>query len=85
MVHEKRFGKVKKAEFHFVAKDPVPHGQDPKNGKVDIEVVYRNGKTWSLTGTFDEGMLDATITGPEGNTLSVQWEKNGKSKESTPL
>ncbi len=78
VVHEKRFGAVKKAEFHFVAKDPVPEGEDPNNGSVDIKIIFRNDKTATLTGTFDEGELEATLTGPEGNTLTLIWNEAGE-------
>jgi hypothetical protein len=74
---EPRWGLVKKWEFHFIADDPVPHGEKAKNGSVEIIAIYKDGKTASLAGTFDVGKLDATLTGPEGNSLTVKWDTNG--------
>jgi hypothetical protein len=85
LTHEKRFGKVKKAEFHFVAEEPVPQGENPKSGKVDIRVEFRNGKIWTLSGTFDENGLDVIITGPEGNTLEVKWNRDGEVLEAPQI
>ncbi|MFC1586233.1 hypothetical protein ACFL5V_11865 [Fibrobacterota bacterium] len=78
--HEKRFGPIALEEFHFVTEEPFMEGQEPTSGTVEALVEYRNGDLVTVSGTFSEGLLQATITGPDG-TLTVTWDADGEQVE----
>jgi uncharacterized protein with GYD domain len=73
----KRFGFEREAEFNFVSDEPIPHGAEPVSGKFDGKATYANGKTATLSGLFSPDGFSAEYTGPEGNTVSVVYNKNG--------
>lgn len=73
----KRFGFEREAEFNFVSDEPIPHGAEPVSGSFDGKATYANGKTATLTGSFSTAGFSAKYTGPEGNTVSVVYSKNG--------
>lgn len=74
---EKKLGFERSAEFNFVAGEPVPHGQDPVSGTFDGKATYANGKSATLKGSFSPSGFSAEFTGPEGNTVKVEFAKNG--------
>jgi hypothetical protein len=74
----KRFGWERDAEFHFLPSEPVPHGQEAKAGSFSGKVTYANGKSATLEGSFTETLFTATFTGPEGNSVTVTYNKNGQ-------
>jgi hypothetical protein len=73
----KRFGLEREAEFNFVSAKPIPHGAEPEAGTFDGKATYANGKTASLKGSFSPDGFSAEFTGPEGNTVKVEYTKNG--------
>ncbi len=73
---QKRFGFERSAEFHFVAGEPVPHGQDPVSGTFEGQATYANGQSASLKGSFSPTGFDAEFTGPEG-TVSISFSAQG--------
>jgi hypothetical protein len=74
---QKRWGFERSAEFNFVAGEPVPHGQDAKSGSFDGKATYANGKSATLKGSFSPEGFSAEFTGPEGNTVKVEYAKSG--------
>lgn len=74
---QKRFGFERSAEFNFIAGAPVPHGQDPVSGKFDGKATYANGQSATLKGEFSPTGFSAEYTGPEGNTVKVEFTKGG--------
>jgi hypothetical protein len=74
---EKKLGFERSAEFHFVAGEPVPHGQDPGSGTFEGKATYANGKTAALKGSFTPEGFKAEFTGPEGNTVTVEFTRSG--------
>ncbi len=72
---ERKFGLIKSEEFHFVSQDPVMEGEEPTSGTIEILVNFKDGKSASLVGSFEEGHVEGTLTGPEGNTVSFSWTK----------
>jgi hypothetical protein len=56
----------------------VPHGQEAKAGSFSGKVTYANGKSATLEGSFTETLFTATFTGPEGNSVTVTYNKNGQ-------
>lgn len=74
---QKRWGFERSAEFNFVAGEPVPHGQDAKSGRFDGKATYANGKSATLKGSFSPDGFSAEFTGPEGNTVKVEYAKTG--------
>lgn len=73
----KQRGFERDAEFNFVSDAAIPHGQQPVSGRFDGHVSYADGKSASLEGTFSPTGFSAKFTGPEGNTVSVEYAKNG--------
>ncbi|MDB5104986.1 MAG: hypothetical protein JWP91_2675 [Fibrobacteres bacterium] len=73
----KRLVLERDAEFNFVSAKPIPHGQEPVEGTFDGKVAYANGKSASLKGSFSPSGFSAEFTGPEGNTVKVEFTKNG--------
>lgn len=74
---QKKFGFERNAEFHFVAGQPVPHGQEPVSGTFEGKAVYANGQTATLKGSFSPSGFSAEFTGPEGNTVKVELTRSG--------
>lgn len=74
---QKRFGFERSAEFNFVSAAPIPHGKEPAAGSFDGKATYANGKTATLKGSFSPAGFQAEYTGPEGNTVSVEFTKSG--------
>lgn len=74
---QKRFGFERSAEFNFIAGAPVPHGQDPVSGKFDGKATYANGQSATLKGEFSPSGFSAEYTGPEGNTVKVEFTRSG--------
>ncbi|MEO6094506.1 MAG: hypothetical protein ABIW76_02115 [Fibrobacteria bacterium] len=73
----KRFGFEREAEFNFVSDEPIPHGAEPVSGTFDGSATYANGRTATLSGSFSPAGFSGKYTGPEGNTVSVVYSKNG--------
>lgn len=73
----KKRGFERSAEFHFIAGEPVPHGQDPESGTFEGRATYANGKSASLEGSFSPEGFKAEFTGPEGNTVTVEFTLSG--------
>ncbi len=74
---QKRYGLERAAEFHFVSDAGIPHGQEPVSGTFHGSATYANGQSASLEGSFSPAGFTAEFTGPDGNTLSVVYSKNG--------
>jgi hypothetical protein len=74
----KQHGFERDAEFNFVSDEAIPHGQQPVSGSFDGNVSYANGKSASLEGTFSPTKFSAKYTGPEGNSVTVEYTKNGE-------
>lgn len=74
---QKRFGFERSAEFNFVAGEPVPHGKDPVSGTFDGKVTYANGQSATLQGEFSPSGFSAEYTGPDGNSVKVEFTKSG--------
>lgn len=74
---QKRFGFERSAEFNFVAGEPVPHGEDAKSGSFDGKATYANGQSATLKGSFSPDGFSAEFTGPEGNTVKVEFARSG--------
>lgn len=74
---QKRFGFERSAEFNFVAGEPVPHGEDAVSGTFDGKATYANGQSATLKGEFSPAGFSAEFTGPEGNTVKVEFTKSG--------
>lgn len=66
-----RLGPADSVTFHSSFDPPVPSGEDPVGGTFELETIWRNGKESSLVGTFSEGVIKATFTGPEGKVVEV--------------
>ena len=73
----KRFGLEREAEFNFISAQPIPHGAEPVAGSFDGKATYANGKTATLSGTFSPAGFSVKYTGPEGNTVTVEFTKRG--------
>jgi hypothetical protein len=73
----KRFGLEREAEFNFISAQPIPHGAEPVAGTFDGKVSYANGKSATLSGTFSPEGFSVKYTGPEGNTVTVEFTKQG--------
>jgi hypothetical protein len=71
-------GAVKSRTFDFVTTSPVHDGRKPVSGHVEGTVTYGSGKTATLSADFSAAGFSGTWTGPNGNTLTVTWDKNGK-------
>lgn len=74
---QKKIGFEREAEFHFWSDAPVLKGQEPKAGHFEGEATYANGKKASLKGEFSPNGFSAEYTGPEGNTVTVQFSAAG--------
>ncbi|MBD3392839.1 MAG: hypothetical protein GF418_12100 [Chitinivibrionales bacterium] len=74
--HEKRLGWVRKLTYDFATDEPVPEGQEPTSGHIEMSVEYANGETASLEADFADGSFSGTYTGPDG-TFSVTWNDDG--------
>jgi hypothetical protein len=77
MSKEHTSGIVKTRTFDFVTTNPVHDGRKPVSGHVEGTVTYGNGKTASISADFSATGFSGTWTGPNGNTLTVKWDKNG--------
>jgi hypothetical protein len=73
----KRFGLEREAEFHFVSSKPIPHGAEPVAGTFDGKATYANGKSATMSGSFSPEGFSVKYTGPEGNTVTVEFTKQG--------
>ncbi len=73
----KRLGFEREAEFNFASAKPIPHGAEPVEGSFDGKATYANGKSASMHGSFSPNGFSAEFTGPEGNTVKVEYSKNG--------
>lgn len=71
------YGPVQTAEFHFVASEPIPQGEEAKSGTVNIRVQYKDGREATLVGTFSEGQVEATVTDADGNEETITYAPNG--------
>lgn len=74
---QKRFGLEREADFHFISDEGIPHGQEPVSGTFNGSAEYANGKSISLSGSFSPDGFSAEFTGPEGNTVTVEYARNG--------
>lgn len=74
---EKRMGWVRNRTFKFTSDTGFRSGEDPKSGHVEMSVTYFNGKSASLVADFNETGFSGTYTNPQGETVSVQWDRNG--------
>ena len=70
-----RLGALDSLNLHYTFSPAVAFGSEPESGSFELEARYRNGKDATLTGTFDNGTIEATFTGPEGKTTEVKIEK----------
>jgi hypothetical protein len=73
----KRFGLEREAEFNFISGQPIPHGAEPVAGTFDGKATYANGKSATLSGSFSPQGFSVKYTGPEGNTVTVEFTKQG--------
>lgn len=73
----KRYGLEREAEFNFISTQPIPHGAEPVAGTFDGKATYANGKSATLSGTFSPAGFSVRYTGPEGNTVTVEFTKQG--------
>ncbi|HKP94726.1 MAG TPA: hypothetical protein VJ385_03115 [Fibrobacteria bacterium] len=73
----KKLGLEREAEFHFISATGIPHGQEPVSGSFHGFAKYANGQSAGLKGTFSPSGFSAEFTGPEGNTITVEYAKNG--------
>ncbi len=76
--HEAKIGPITKAQFDFIANPPVPHGQDPKGGTVNMMVDFRNGESFTVTGEFSPSSLTLNIKDSKGNTFKGTWNQDGE-------
>jgi hypothetical protein len=74
---QKKFGLEREAEFHFISDEGIPHGQEPVAGTFYGSAKYANGQTASVKGSFSPAGFSAEYTGPEGNTIKVEYTKSG--------
>ena len=74
--HEARLGPVASATFDFVANPAFPQGTDPEGGDVNMSVTFRNGDTFTVSGSFSPTGLELMITGPDG-TFHGKWDAEG--------
>ena len=74
---EKKFGLERSAEFHFISDKGIPHGQEPTAGTFTGSATYANGKSISMKGSFSPAGFSAEFTGPEGNTVKVEYSAGG--------
>ena len=70
-----RFGVLDSMQFSCTFDPAVPHGEEPTAGSFELQAIYRNGKTASLAGTFENDVINATYTGPEGNEQEVVLDR----------
>jgi hypothetical protein len=77
---QKRFGLEREAEFHFISDEGIPHGKEPVSGTFYGSAKYANGKSIGLDGSFSPAGFKAEFTGPEGNTMKVEFALNGDVK-----
>ncbi len=66
-----RSGRLDSLQFHCVFDPPLSHGESPRGGSFEFKAMFRNGKTATLDGSFEVGVIKATFTGPEGNVVEV--------------
>jgi hypothetical protein len=66
-----RLGLADSATFHCTFDPPVPNGEEPEGGTFELETIWQNGKESTLVGTFSDGVIEATFTGPEGKVTEV--------------
>jgi hypothetical protein len=69
-------GAVTDRTFHFVTTQAVREGEKPTSGHFTMTVSYNNGKNASITGDFTETGFTGVWTGPNGNTVTITWDKN---------
>ncbi len=74
---QKKFGLEREAEFDFISDKGIPHGREPVSGTFSGSAKYANGQSASLKGSFSPTGFSAEYTGPEGNSLKVEYSKNG--------
>lgn len=73
----KRFGLEREADFNFISDRPIPHGAEPVAGTFDGRATYANGKTATMRGSFSPEGFSVKYTGPEGNTVTVEFTRQG--------
>ncbi len=76
--HDKKLGWERHTEFNLISTTPILHGEKPVAGMFDWKANYANGKSASAEGSFAVGVYHATFTGPEGNTLKVNYDAKGE-------
>ncbi|MEO7424177.1 MAG: hypothetical protein ABI036_03255 [Fibrobacteria bacterium] len=74
---EKKFGLEREAKFDFISDEGIPHGQEPVSGAFTGSVKYANGQSANLEGSFSPSGFSAEYTGPDGNTVKVEYTKSG--------
>ena len=77
IISDKKLGWERHAELNLVSDKAIPHGEKPVSGKFDWKAFYANGKSASAEGSFAPGIYHATFTGPEGNTVKVDYDSAG--------
>jgi hypothetical protein len=70
-----RLGTIDSLNLHYTFSPAVAYGSEPESGSFKLETQFRNGKDAILEGTFDNGTIDATFTGPEGKITEVTVNK----------
>jgi hypothetical protein len=73
----KRFGLEREAEFNFISAQPIPHGAEPVAGTFNGKATYANGKSATTSGSFSPTGFSVKYTGPEGNTVTVEFTRQG--------
>lgn len=70
-----RLGAIDSLNLHYSFSPAVPFSNEPESGSFKLEAQFRNGKDATLEGTFDNGTIEATFTGPEGKVTQVTVNK----------
>jgi hypothetical protein len=77
IVSQKRRVFERDGEFTFTPSQPVPYGQKPQSGTFSASVTFSNDKTATLVGSFSPTGYQATYTGPDGVTKTIQYSTTG--------
>jgi hypothetical protein len=74
----KKLGEERLATFDFVSAKPIPHGEDPELGDLEMRVEYEDGSVLDVEGRITGETVDVTARMRDGKRVHAVWDREGK-------
>jgi hypothetical protein len=64
--------------FSLTCDQPITKGEKPQSGSFSLKIIYSDGEWITVKGLFTTTGISADYEDSKGNSLKLEWDKNGK-------